>query len=309
MEPLRQLRSDDVLEFLRIAAVSARAHAPGIDRLDQLDQLEGLDGDFGGDTGTHVAETLEAFVESLPDAASLTELAALLERCAGTGNGTAGRLVAEFLAGVGELCRNTDSLDGTRLAMALEVGAERVADGLGSPRPGGMPAVVSAVAQRALELSDDDLPLPDLIIGVADAGLDALEDTPRQWAPLAEAGVVDAGAAAFLVLIDALVATIHGEDPEPPSWEFPERVDEEFEDSERFRYEINLQVDGTADSAALLGTAWRALGDEISVLGEDVDDGVTLIHGRIRTDDIGPAIEAAIAVGRPHHIVVADTRA
>ena len=62
MEPLRQLRSDDVSEFLRAAAVSARAHAPGIDHLDHLDPLDGIE---GGNDGSNVAATLEALVTLL----------------------------------------------------------------------------------------------------------------------------------------------------------------------------------------------------------------------------------------------------
>lgn len=306
VEPLRQLRSDDVSTFLRIAATSSRAHAPGVDRLDQLDQLDGVEG--GGNAGTNVAATLEAIAAALPERGSLTEIAAVLDRGAAMSVGVAGHLVAEFLAGVGELCRNNDSLDGVRLAMGFEVGAERVAAVIGDPRPGGMPGVIADVADKALQLSDDELALPDLIIAVADAGLDALEATPLLWEPLADAGVVDAGSAAFLVLIDALVATVHGDDPEPPAWEFPEDLDPELDASERFRYVVALDLDGPADALELLTAAWRALGDEVEMSAEPHGDGVR-VAAQIETDVIGPTIEAAINIGRPHNISVADTRA
>ena len=47
--------------------------------------------------------------------------------------------------------------------------------------------------------------------------------------------------------------------------------------------------------------AWTEVGDSIVVVG---GDGIWNCH--IHTDDIGAAIEAGIAVGRPHRIQVTD---
>lgn len=310
MEPLRQLRSDDVSEFLRAAAVSARAHAPGIDHLDHLDQLEGIE---GGNAGSNVAATLEALVARLTAGETLTGLASLLEGARAGAVGTAGNMVAEFLAGLGELCRNTDALDPTRLAMGFEVGVERLVDVVGEERPGGIPSVATVAARTALRLADEGIGMADLVLAVAEDALDALEATTDLRPPLAEAGVVDAGAAAFVVVLDALVATVHGEDPEVPEWEFVENLDPELSESERFRYVVSLRLAvpervGTPRSAeemlAHLTAAWRALGDEVTT--GFADDGA--VWASIATDDIGPVIEAAIGVGRPYNIAVDDTR-
>ncbi|MBX7069153.1 MAG: DAK2 domain-containing protein [Microthrixaceae bacterium] len=306
--PLSQLSADGLVDVLRAAHDSMVAHAPGLDRLDRLDMLEGID---GGDTGQHLASTLASVVADLPSGVTLTQLAPALDVGAESGVGRAGRMLAAFLSGVAELCRNADALDASRLAVAFEAGAEAVAAEAGpDARPGAMPAVVAAAAAAALRGADEGLDLPELVLAVAESGLDALEATPDQWAPLAEAGLVDAGGAGFLVLVDAFVSVVHGDDPELPEWEFPEDVDDDGESfaDERFRYEITLSL-ASADHASdqlgkLLQRAWVSLGDEVQLLTA----GGTLTAS-VCADDIGAVIEAAIGLGRPSGIVVRDRRA
>lgn len=315
MEPLSQLRADDVIEILVAAQESMIAHAPALDRLDRLDQLEGID---GGDTGQHLIDTLDALVGPLSPGVTLTQLAADLELAStGGGVGRAGRMVSAFVGGMAGLCRNADALDPMRLAMAFEAGSDAVAEITPDARPGALPSVAEEVAEVALRCADEGMTLADLVIEVADRGLDALERTPELWPPLAEAGVVDAGGAGLLVLVDAFVAVIHGDDPELPEWEFPEDVDDDGEAfaSERFRYEITMCLAAEPRAAAgpvpapealgkSLQRAWISLGDEVQLMVADDH-----IVASVRTDEIGAVIEAAIGLGRPSEIVVRDHRA
>ena len=220
-------------------------------------------------------------------------------------------LLGAFLGGVAELCRNADALDPMRLAMAFEAGSDAVQESLGDVRPGSFATVAEIIAEVALRCADEAMPLAEMMIEVADRGLDALEATPEQWAPLAEAGVVDAGAAGLLVVLDAFVAVIHGDDPEPPAWEFPENADDDdgeaFAD-ERFRFEVSLRLSDLVapapeDGAAVLARGWTSLGDEVRV--DVVGSG---LEATVCTDDIGAVIENAIGVGRPSGIVVRDRR-
>ena len=314
MDPLTQLRADDVVDVLIAAQESMLAHAPALDRLDRLDQLEGID---GGDTGTHLAATLGAVVAGLTPGVTLTQLATDLQSVAtGAGVGRSGRMLGAFLGGFAELCRNADALDPVRLAMAFEAGSDAVAESTADVRPGALPSVAEVVAAVALRGADDGMALPELVIEVADRGLDALERTPELWAPLAEAGVVDAGGAGLLVLVDAFVAVIHGDDPELPEWEFPEDADDDGEvfADERFRYEITLSLSSPASPGAdpatavdelgkRLQRAWISLGDEVQLLTAD-----GRLTASVCSDDIGAVIEAAVGLGRPSGIVVRDRR-
>ena len=138
-------------------------------------------------------------------------------------------------------------------------------------------------------------------------GYDALSRTPEMLAVLAEAGVVDAGGAGLLLLFDACLATLDGrpmpEAPEPAA--APTAVTgtaEHFEPSiADLRYEVMFLLDAPDSSVEGFKAAWQAVGDSIVVVG---GDGIWNCH--IHTDDIGAAIEAGIAVGRPHRIQVTD---
>jgi len=320
MEPLRQLRAEHLVEMLRVAEVSLRAHAPGLDQLDSAahgdETPEGTS--VAGDTGRHLVVAIAA-VNSVIDAAgkgrnTLTGVSDAVERgvtaaTSDPSSGRAGPLLAQFIAGFAELGRNADAFDADRVAMACEEGARRMTESVRRVSPGSMVTVAESVAAAALAGSDDGMALADLLIEMAERGLDALEATPEASEQLADAGAVDAGAAGLLVLVDAMIAVVHGEDPELPAWEFPpDDEDDDETSSERFRYTVTLALDaGTdlapANAAELLTAAWRALGDQV----EAAVDG-RIVRASVSTDDIGAVIEAAISLGRPSSIRVNDGR-
>ena len=309
MDPLTQLRADDVVDVLVAAQESMLAHAPALDRLDRLDQLEGID---GGDTGTHLAATLGAVVAGLTPGVTLTQLATDLQSVAASaGVGRSGRMLAAFLGGFAELCRNADALDPVRLAMAFEAGSDAIAEATADLRPGALPSVAEVVAAVALRRADDGMALPELVIEVADRGLDALERTPELWAPLAEAGVVDAGGTGFLLLLDALLTTVDGR-PLPPAADVPmadgvaamaahvEHAHGEGDISD-LRYEVMFFLEAPDDTIPAFKDVWAGIGDSIVVVG---GDGLWNCH--IHCDDIGASIEAALDCGRPRNIRVTD---
>jgi DAK2 domain fusion protein YloV len=138
---------------------------------------------------------------------------------------------------------------------------------------------------------------------------------------LKAAGVVDAGGAGLVLLLDAL---LHVADGRP----LPETLDGLYngagmgsgavpvvsapEDGERtwpaasgdpngLRYEVMFLLDAPDESVPPFREVWAGLGDSIVVVG-----GNGLWNCHIHTDDIGPAIEAAVEAGRPRRIRVSD---
>ena len=141
-------------------------------------------------------------------------------------------------------------------------------------------------------------------------GYDALARTPQMLAVLAEAGVVDAGGAGLLLLLDACLAELDGRTmPAPPkvvagptpvaSASAAHPIEESS--IADLRYEVMFLLDAPDSSVDGFKQAWIEVGDSIVVVG---GDGIWNCH--IHTDDIGAAIEAGIAVGRPHRIQVTD---
>ena len=304
---LARLRPSDWSAVLDDLARSMVAHAPGLDR---------LDADVGdGDTGTNLATTVTSIhraVSTVP-CATFAELVSTTAQGVIDGSvGRSGRLLGAALEGIGDVARNADVLDASAVAMALEAAAERVVamsaeSGFGGathpeppPLPGSMVSVAVAVAAAALVASDADGNLAEVVTAAVDAGLDALEQSPLDRPELAEAGVVDAGAAGYLVLLEALVGRVCGEEAQVESWVFPADDEVDHEPS-RARYLVTMVLELDDSGHDRLTRVWSALGDDVEI---EVIDGVPTAS--VRTDDIGAVFEASLSVGRPRDIRVLD---
>src|SRR6202034_1812907 len=141
----------------------------------------------------------------------------------------------------------------------------------------------------------------------------ALDATPTMLPALAQAGVVDAGGAGYLLMLDAMLSAIDGRAlPTPPPIESVPAprspttppaygaLDEHGE-STGLRYEVMYFLHAPDDTIPDFKEVWAGLGDSIVVVG---GDGTWNCH--IHTDDIGAAIEAALDCGRPRNIRITD---
>ena len=148
-------------------------------------------------------------------------------------------------------------------------------------------------------------------------GADALARTPELLPVLAEAGVVDAGGAGLLLLLDAALRVVDGRPlPEPEAADGRARrglaAALAAAHAERraahgdggvadLRYEVMYFLEAPDETIPAFKDVWAGIGDSIVVVG---GDGIWNCH--IHTDDIGAAIEAAIDCGRPRDIRVTD---
>lgn len=294
MEPRHRL-GPMALSSVTMAAIDALdAHGPGIDGLDAAPV-----GD--GDTGSNAAGALALLGHAVTGCRSMVEVRSAVDAVAAPPSfGVVGRWLVAFFQGLAEAASATDDLDGGRLAVAFELGAERAAERCASPFPGGIDDVAGAAVEAALVAADDGGDLAAVVVAAAQAGVEALEQTPQGRADLASAGVVDAGAAAFVVLLDAFCEVVGVDD---------QRSDEESAG----RYIVSLRLH--ADNAAVtrLEHVWCGLGGHVEVVtdagdAESAEEVGMSWLASVSTDDIGAAIEAAIAVGAVSRIAVVDRR-
>lgn len=145
-----------------------------------------------------------------------------------------------------------------------------------------------------------------------EAGRVALANTPEQLPVLKDAGVVDAGGAGFLLLMDSALHVVDGEPlPEPsvvsgPTGEQLEAVahragHDGAVDVSELRCEVMflLNLDDVNKTAFM--EAWGEI-DSIVVVGGD-----GLYNCHVHTNDIGAAIEAPLKLdGKPFNIRVTD---
>ena len=269
-----------------------------------------------GDTGTNMTLTMKSVVESLDGVADdLEPLCAALAHGALMGaRGNSGVILAQILRGVSGVFRDSAAAgsvpDAPVVAQALAAASDGAYSAVARPVEGTILTVIREASESAQVAAEAGGGLTEVFEAARDRGYDALSRTPEMLAVLAEAGVVDAGGAGLLLLFDACLAELDGrpmpEAPEPSAAPAPAAVASEARPVEEssiadLRYEVMFLLDAPDPSVDDFKAAWKEIGDSIVVVG---GDGIWNCH--IHTDDIGAAIEAGIAVGRPHRIQITD---
>ena len=267
-----------------------------------------------GDTGTNMTLTMKSVIESLDGVADdLEPLCTALAHGALMGaRGNSGVILAQILRGVSGVFRDSAAAgsvpDAPVVAQALAAASDGAYSAVARPVEGTILTVIREASESAQVAAEAGGGLTEVLDAARDRGYDALERTPEMLAVLAEAGVVDAGGAGLLLLFDAWLAEIDGrpmpEAPEPaapPAAVTGAEVPAEESSIADLRYEVMFLLDAPDPSVDDFKAAWQQIGDSIVVVG---GDGIWNCH--IHTDDIGAAIEAGIAVGRPHRIQITD---
>ncbi len=262
-----------------------------------------------GDTGTNMSLTLRSVVEDLDDAPDDLESVsqAIAHGSLMGARGNSGVIMSQILRGFVGVVSAEQAIDGELFAAALAEAAKGAYTAVGNPVEGTILTVVRESSEAAVLAADDGADL----LGVLDAahaeGTASLERTPSLLQVLADAGVVDAGGAGLLLLLDAALHVVDGRPMPAPQLVAPstEPLRPEGDDHEPsiadLRYEVMFLLDAPDDSIEGFKGAWAEVGDSIVVVGGD-----EIFNCHIHTDDIGAAIECGIAVGRPHKIKITD---
>lgn len=284
-----------------------------IDHTDEINQLNVFPV-ADADTGTNMLFTMRAAVAAARPDSGLAETAGALARGAAQGaRGNSGVILAEILAAFADVTVDacTDAsvtdLDAALIGAALRHAVARTVTAMGGDPVEGTVVSVLRAAAEALESAgaDGDPPGPALTAAGA-AAVVALERTPEQLAVLADAGVVDAGGRGFVVVLDALTATVTGHHPDRrhyPGAGRPRRpADSQTLATAPPEFEVMYLLDGyDADAVAALRTRLGGLGDSVAVAA--ATGGRHSVH--VHTDDAGAAIEAGLAAGKISRIRVA----
>jgi DAK2 domain fusion protein YloV len=296
-----------------------------------------------GDTGTNLYLTFDGAVERTLATADVTTADALLAVFARhllwTARGNSGVILSQLARGLAEGCAGVAEIDGRVLAEGLQHAEHRARQAVTDPKEGTILTVARAMAEAAAHAAGSVTPGPyaasddsrDLDAGAPSEGegpvsvhvvalaalesaREALEHTPEQLEVLARAGVVDAGGAGLVVLLECLERVCAGQrarsgadasdrrsrrrpDPQsaalsaarPPGGVVVEGIPE---------FEVMYLLRDSDDAAVdALRTRLVELGDSVLVVG---GDGEWNVHAHV--DDAGAAVEAGIEAGRPHRV-------
>ncbi|MEU8153590.1 DAK2 domain-containing protein [Micromonospora sp. NPDC048986] len=280
--------------------------------IDQLNVYPVPDGDTGTNlvlTLTSAQQALAMDLDTLPDSGPTAHGHALRLMAQGAllgARGNSGVILSQILRGFADQVAGVPAVRGRELAAALRSGTAAAYTAVSRPVEGTVLTVVAAAAAAAEGADSDDLPM---VAGVAArAAAEALARTPEQLPALARAGVVDAGGRGLCVLLDALVEVLTGEPtarpaPTPRSAARPAATVARETGSEEYAYEVQFLLDARAEAVAGLRRALDALGDSLVIVGDGREpEGTWNVH--VHVNDVGAAVEAGVAAGRPYRISV-----
>ena len=308
MPVLEQFGADALRETVITFRDTLRAHQEGINRLNVYPVPD-------GDTGTNMTRTLDAVVAELEgaDAGLETTCEAISHGSLMGARGNSGVIMSQILRGLAATMRTNTPPTATKLADALKAASVAAYEAVLKPIEGTILTVVRETADAAQRAAHDGATLAAMLHVARAAGRTALANTPEQLPVLKDAGVVDAGGAGFLLLMDSALHVVDGEPlPEPedvagPTSEQLERVmqraaNDGVVDVSELRYEVMFLLNIEDAKSKAFMEAWGKIGDSIVVVGGD-----GLYNCHVHTNDIGAAIEAPLELGgKPFKIRVTD---
>ena len=308
MPVLEQFGADALRETVITFRDTMRAHQEGINRLNVYPVPD-------GDTGTNMTRTLDAVVAELEgaDAGLETTCEAISHGSLMGARGNSGVILSQILRGLAATMRTNTPPTASKVADALKAASVAAYEAVLKPIEGTILTVVRETADAAQRAAHDGATLAAMLHVARAAGRTALANTPEQLPVLKDAGVVDAGGAGFLLLMDSALHVVDGEPlPEPeegggPSAEQLERVmqrgaNDGVVDVSELRYEVMFLLNIEDAKSKAFMEAWGKIGDSIVVVGGD-----GLYNCHVHTNDIGAAIEAPLELGgKPFKIRVTD---
>ncbi len=310
---LERLNTAALRDTVRTFRDAVRDHAHGLNRLNVYPVPD-------GDTGTNMARTLDAVVAEMDGAAHDDHDATCDAISHGSlmgARGNSGVILSQIMRGFAGTVKEHADVQGVRFAEALQAAATGAYDAVLKPIEGTILTVCRESADAAKEAADAGGTLVEVARAARAAGKQALDNTPEQLQVLKDAGVVDAGGAGFLLLLDSVLYVVDGEplplaEPDDGTGGAVGAVFDtvahrhaatpgELDVSEQ-RYEVMYFLDLPDERIRDFKEQWGTIGDSIVVVG---GDGLWNCH--VHTNDIGAAIETALDLGgRPKSIRVSD---
>ncbi len=289
-----------------------------------------------GDTGTNLYLTFDGALDAVRtenERAGRVEPSSLAEECSAlaramllTARGNSGVILSQVVRGFAEAIAESGvaTADGPLVAAALARASERSWRAVTHPVEG----TILSVAKAAAEAAAGSATLAEATESALRGATEALALTTSQLPALQRAGVVDAGGAGYVLLLEALARVAHedggaggldaasffddqslerrldwapqGAGVRPTDGTGAASSDEGAEAGEGPAYEVMyLLADADEDRVEGLKTTLDALGDSLLVVG-----GPDLWNVHVHVDDAGAALEAGVAAGRPYRVKV-----
>lgn len=286
-----------------------------------------------GDTGTNLYLTLDGAIDDATASLEadgmrgsddlVRECTVLRRAILMSARGNSGVILSQVVGGLCDVVveRGVQGVDVALLAECLERGAAKARASVAHPQEGTILSVADAAAAAARRTADAGGAIADVSAAAVEAAKEALARTPEQLPALARAGVVDAGGAGCVLLLESLHRVVTGAwtatddgllsaapprerlewraDPDAPPPVTPADEDGRSDtphDGPAFEV-MYLLRETTPAAVDTLRATLDGLGDSLIVVG-----GPDLWNVHVHVDDAGAAVEAGVVAGRPERV-------
>ena len=255
-----------------------------------------------GDTGTNMSMTINAAAGDLrktedPSLEKAAKVAASAMLRGARGN--SGVILSLLFRGLSKRLKGADHADGVLWAEALQEGVDAAYKAVMKPAEGTILTVSRLAAAKAMEAAKENNHIEFVHAAAIEEAKVALANTVNQNPVLKKAGVVDAGGKGWLVALEAMMASIQGNDVIVPEGVGAAEVKESanFDDFDTeditFTYctEFIIQRENDLDPEKLRDFL-SSLGDSLVLVD---DEEIIKVH--VHTNDPGKALHEAIDYG------------
>ena len=284
-------------DFRRLAISAAAAVEINQQLLNDLNVFPVPD----GDTGTNMSMTIKAAANDLRKMEDPT-----LEQASGAvasamlrgARGNSGVILSLLFRGMAKRLKGLEKCGGTIWAEALQSGVDAAYKAVMKPAEGTVLTVSRLAAAAAVKAAKENNYVEYVQQAAIKAAQKALDNTPNQNPVLKKAGVVDAGGKGWVLILEAMLSSMQGNDIVVPDnlvtdakeqAVFGDISDEEI----TFTYctEFIIQRENDKDPTALRDFL-DSLGDSLVLVD---DDEIIKVH--VHTNDPGKALHEAMDYG------------
>ena len=255
-----------------------------------------------GDTGTNMSMTINAASADLrkaedPELYAASKIAASAMLRGARGN--SGVILSLLFRGLSRKLKGAEVCDGVLWAQALQEGVDAAYKAVMKPAEGTILTVSRLAAAKAMEAAQENNHIEFVQeAAIAEAKV-ALADTVNQNPVLKKAGVVDAGGKGWLLVLEAMLLAMRGEDITAPETAADTAVKEQADFSDfntediTFSYctEFIISRENDKDPEQLRAFL-NELGDSLVLVD---DEEIIKVH--VHTNDPGAALHEAVNYG------------
>ena len=264
-----------------------------------------------GDTGINMSATINAAARELEksEGGTLGEVAETAAMCMLRGaRGNSGVITSLLFRGFSRRVKGLESGDARVIAEALREGVDAAYKAVMRPAEGTILTVSMKASQAAVEAAKATGSLRVMFSSASDAAKRALAETTQQNPVLKKAGVVDAGGAGYVIILESMLAFLRGEKlartvvEDAPSDTNPFDA---FDTEEiNFTYCTEFIIDRSgAGNPAELREYLETIGDCVVVVD---DEEIVKVH--VHTNNPGLAIEKALELGSLDRIKIENMK-